>query len=109
MGLSRFQGNSMTIKYARKATKENELSYAEIQLLKSKGDSGTIRRYEHLEDKKQKNKTVKTQVDKAVYDRINKRHPDPQGINDKWSSVQERSNDIALRCLGYNKNQEENK
>ena len=37
-------------------------------------------------------------ADKEVFERINNRHR-----KQNWSSVQERSNDIALQCLGINK------
>lgn len=103
MRLSRFQGNSMTIKYPRRQANEEKLSGIEIKLLKTKGNREKLEKYGVIPTKQERKfREEKRIADEMAFERINNRHK-----NAEWTSVQERSNDIALSCLGYNKNKKE--
>lgn len=71
MGLSNYQGTSMTIHYAHKKYDETELSKQELAVLS------------------QKHKSKSVQYKKGY------------NQSKKWESVQERSNEISMRCLGF--------
>lgn len=71
MGLSNYQGTSMTIHYAHKKYDETELSKQELAVLS------------------QKHKSKSVQYKKGY------------NQSKKWESVQERSNEISMCCLGF--------
>lgn len=99
VGLSSFQGNPMTIKYARRAKNERKLSYAEIKVLRRKGDREKLEKYGVIPTKEERKMWKEKKIaDKEVFERINNRHR-----KQNWSSVQEKTNDISLKCLRFNK------
>ena len=71
MGLSNYQGTPMSIHYAHKKYDETELSKQELAVLS------------------QKHKSKSVQYKKGY------------NQSKKWESVQERSNEISMRCLGF--------
>lgn len=100
MSLSSYQGTAMTIRYAHRKSNPTGLSQIEIKLLRQKC-KGNPEKMEEL------NKKIygvpKTPVVKKTYQK-EKMIKDCQKLNQrfdtKWHSVQERSNQIALQCLG---------
>ena len=77
MGLSNYQGTSMTIHYAHKKYDETKLSKQELAVLS------------------QKRKSKPAQYKKNYNQSKN------------WESVQERSNEISMRCLGLKYHRED--
>jgi hypothetical protein len=94
MNLSKYQGNSMTIKYAHRRTDASKLSKLEIELLKSKGEKEILQKFgvipEKVPKEGNKRKHNKADVDESYW-------------NTALQSAQKHLNKIALSCLECNK------
>lgn len=102
MSLSNYQGTSMTIHYARKNSNPAGLSQTEISLLRKKYKNNPKKLEEinkRTDGKEIGNHSEKNNKKKMIEDckKINQRHSKQ---NEEWHSVQEKSNQIALQCLG---------
>lgn len=108
MGLSNYQGTSMTIHYAHKKYDETEFSKQEIDALVRKYGWKYVKKhyYGYEEEPKKKKKVVfygsnKKEPKIDTPKQSNYRHSEP------WKSVQERSNEISMRCLGLKYHRED--
>ena len=102
MGLSNYQGTPMSIHYAKRKYDETKLSKQEIDALVRKYGWKYIKKHYHGYEEEPKKKVVfygsnkkevKSKTDSPK--QSNYRHSEP------WESVQERSNEISMRCLGF--------
>lgn len=110
MGLSNYQGTSMTIHYAHKKYDETKLSKQEIDALVRKyGRKYVKKHYRGYEEEPKLKK-------KVVFYGSNKKEPKPKidspeysnlKLDEPWESVQERSNEISMRCLGLKYHRED--
>ena len=112
MGLSNYQGTPMSIHYAKRKYDDTKLSKQEIDALVRKHGWDYVKKHYYGYREKLKPKKNK----KVVYYGSNKRKPKSKIMPPKqsklnqtrqWESVQERSNEISMRCLGLKYHREE--
>lgn len=104
MGLSNYQGAPMSIHYAHKNYDETKLSKQEIDALVRKYGWKYVKKHYrgYEEEPKLKKKVVfygsnkkeaKSKIESPKHSNLKRNEP--------WESVQERSNEISMRCLGF--------